>query len=142
MELNWVREDQPARWDVHKKRVVGGSPVGAFDSRLVDSELGAVMPGAWYRVEHQGAVVGYGWLDVNWGDAEILLATAPDRQGAGIGTFILEHLSLEARKRGLNYLTNVVRETNPRADEVRAWLCKRGFSSSEDGRLLRASSDV
>lgn len=135
--MGWVREANAA-WDEDKQRIVAGAPQGIFDARYGDLELGALAPAEWWHVEVDGRVVGYGWLDVNWGDAEILLATDPEHRRRGVGTFILEHLAEEAAARGLRYLTNVVRPTHPDGDVVRAWLEKRGFEASPDGRLLRA----
>lgn len=136
MTRTWIRES-PAHWDADKARIIGGAPVGAFDSRYRACPSGQLMPGEWWRVEEGGHVVGYGWLDTVWGDAEILLATEPDMQRHGVGTFILERLEDEAQSRGLNYLYNLVRTTHPRAAELSAWLEKRGFRAAEDGRLLR-----
>jgi GNAT superfamily N-acetyltransferase len=139
MSLSWIRET-PAYWDEPKARIVGGAPAGVFDSRLAGCAEGDILPGDWWRVEEDGQVVGYGWLDINWGDAEILLATDSDRQRRGVGTFILDHLEAEAWTRGLNYIYNVVRPTHPEREAITAWLERRGFSASEDGRLLRAAS--
>ena len=136
MSLIWVRENGPS-WDAGKIRIVGEAASGVFDSRYRKLEQGAPVPGEWWRVEQDGETVGYGWLEVVWGDAEILLATAPDARGQGVGTFLLEHLEQEAKSRGLNYIYNVVRPTHPEAEKVRAWLTKHGFSAKEDGRLLR-----
>ncbi|HJK91687.1 MAG TPA: GNAT family N-acetyltransferase [Polyangiaceae bacterium LLY-WYZ-15_(1-7)] len=137
-ELRWVREDQPARWDGEKKRIVGGEAEGVFDDRYRECVEGDVIPGRWWRVERDGKVVGYGWMDVIWGDAEILLATAPDARGQGVGSFTLERLKDEAYQRGLRYLTNVVRPTHPEKDRIVAWLEKRGFASGSDGRHFRS----
>jgi N-acetylglutamate synthase-like GNAT family acetyltransferase len=137
----WIRES-PAHWDADKARIIGGAPVGAFDSRYRASPLGQLMAGEWWRVEDDGRVVGYGWLDAVWGDAEILLATDTEAQRHGVGTFILERLEDEAQSRGLNYLYNLVRPTHPRAAELSAWLEKRGFCPAEDGRLLRGTRRV
>lgn len=138
--MRWIHE-QPAAWDGDKVRIVGGAPVGAFDSRLTQSTEGDVLPGDWWRlVDDTGHTVAFGWLDTNWGDAEILLATDPERQGKGIGSEVLEKLEAEARERGLNYLTNMVRPSHPDGERVRAWLQRRGFRASDDGRLLRAAT--
>lgn len=137
MELAWIKE-RNATWDADKARIVGGASPGIFDSRYADLTEGRLVPAEWWRVEADGEVLGYGWLDVNWGDAEILLATAADAQGKGVGTFVLQHLELEARSRGLNYMYNLVRPTHPDADALTAWLTKRGFESARDGRLLRS----
>jgi ribosomal protein S18 acetylase RimI-like enzyme len=139
MDLSWIA-DKPPRWDDDKARIVGGAPAGVFDARFGRCEKGDMLPGEWWRVEQDGKIVGYGWLDVVWGDAEILLATDPELQGKGIGTFVLDNLEREARGKGLNYLYNIVRPTHPNRDEVSGWLKKRGFAPSEDGSLMRATA--
>lgn len=139
MALNWIHET-PGRWDANKQRIIGDAAKGIFDTRFQQCNEGDLLPCDWFRVEEDNRVLGYGWLDVNWGDAEILLATAGEAEGRGIGTFILDQLENEAQKRGLNYLYNAVRPTHPQAVRVTEWLMKRGFSPSEDGRLLRAAA--
>jgi N-acetylglutamate synthase-like GNAT family acetyltransferase len=134
MSLRWIRETTP-RWDADKARIIGEAEAGIFDSRYRKLESGEVLPAAWWRVEDEGTVVGYGWLDSNWGDAEILLAVAKARRRGGVGEFILLRLHEEAAHAGLNYLTNIVRPTHPHAAELTAWLGKHGFIPSEDGRL-------
>jgi len=135
MALSWIQE-QPPRWNGPKLDIIGAAPEGAFDFR--HARVGDLLPGDWWRVEDDGRIVGYGWLDAVWGDAEILLAVAPADQGRGVGSFILEHLQTEARERGLNYLYNVVRETHPQRAAVTAWLERHGFQPSADGALRRA----
>ena len=137
--LSWNKEEAP-RWDADKKRIVGDTPKGVFDVRYAELADGDVVPGEWWRVEDDGSVVGFGWLDIVWGDAEILLATAADAQGKGVGSFTLSELDREARARGVNYLYNVVRPTHPDGPRVAAWLEKRGFEGSEDGSLRRKVS--
>jgi len=137
MTLQWIYEPS-AKWDAHKTRIVGGAPVGVFDSRYRVLREGDLIPCEWWHAEQDGRVVGFGWLDVSWGDAEILLASDVEARGHGVGTFILEHLEAEAFARGLNYLYNLVRPTHPERERVSKWLEKRGFKRSEDGRLLRA----
>ena len=132
----WRKESTP-RWDADKARIVGGAPVGVFDARYKELEVGSLVPGSWWRVEDGDATVGYGWLDVVWGDAEILVATDPSAQGQGVGTFILAHLEEEAASLGLNRLYNIVRPTHPDKAKVSAWLAKRGFLANEDGSLFR-----
>ena len=137
MTLRWIHES-PARWDEDKGRIVGEAPPGIFDSRYKDAKVGALVPGEWWRVvDDDGRVVGYGWLDIVWGDAEILLATDPAAQRRGVGSFILDHLDAEGRTHGVSYLYNMVRPTHPHAAAVIRWLEKHGFRAEEDGRLLR-----
>ena len=67
-------------------------------------------------MEDGDRVVGYGWLDDVWGDAEILLAVEERARGTGAGAFALARLEEEAAARGLNYVVNVVRDTHPDRD--------------------------
>jgi GNAT superfamily N-acetyltransferase len=136
MDLQWIRENPPA-WDAGKAVLVGGAPRGIFDfgDRY---RAGDLLPGDWWRVEQGGALAGYGWMDSTWGgDAEILLAVAPERQQSGVGTFILDRLEAEARARGFNYLYNSVRPTHPDGARLTRWLESRGFVRSGEGGLLR-----
>ena len=137
MALVWKRES-PAIWDEGKSRIVGNAPAGVFDRRFQDLDEGRVVPGEWWHAELDGRVVGYAWLDVVWGDAEIQLAVDAGRQGQGVGSFLLEQLEREANERGLMYLYNQVRPNHPDRERVTAWLEKRGFAASDDGSLLRA----
>ncbi|ACY12962.1 GNAT family N-acetyltransferase [Haliangium ochraceum] len=139
MALQWISES-PAYWDQDKARIVGGAPAGIFDVRYQRCQPGDLLPASWWRVSSDGETVGYGWLDIVWGDAEILLATAPGAQGKGVGSFILDKLEEEALARGVNYLYNVVRPTHPQRDAIAAWLSARGFEESDDGSLFRAIS--
>jgi ribosomal protein S18 acetylase RimI-like enzyme len=139
MDLAWTREEHPV-WDADKARIIGGAPAGAFDRRFKELAPGAPLPGDWWRAERGGKPVGYGWLDIVWGDAEILLATDPAEENHGVGSFVLGNLENEARNRGVNYVYNVVRPTHPQREKIQTWLGKRGFQASEDGSLLRATT--
>lgn len=136
MSLHWVHEKSPT-WDADKRRVIGGAPDGAF---VLPFEDGEALPGDWWSVREgsdDGPVVGYGRLDLTWGgDAEVLLATDPDRQGEGIGTFILERLEEEAAQRGNNYVFNTIRDHEAK-DEVHDWLVAHGFTQTSDGELRK-----
>lgn len=134
MSLTWHHEPL-ATWDAGKQRIIGGAPAGVF--AIAASEPGAVLPGDWWRVEDDHEVVGYGWMDYSWGDAEILLAVAPSRQSAGIGTFILDRLDEEAASRGLNYLYNVVPPTHPDKTRLKRWLHQRAFVGASQGELFK-----
>lgn len=134
MDMQWIREQSPS-WDAEKARIVGGAPAGIFD--VAGFEPGEVVPGEWWRVQQDGLVLGYGWMDVVWGDGEILLAVAPDAQGHGVGAFIVEHLVDEARARGLGYVYNTVRPNHPQRQRVTTWLLGQGFSSADHGERLQ-----
>ena len=135
--LRWIHESVPL-WDADKARIVGGAQPGTLPSKLASHADKEVLPDDWWRVEHEGRCVGYGRMDVTWGDAEILLVVEPEAQGQGVGTFILEHLEHEARARGLNYLYNQVHPEHPAQQDITSWLQNRAFSSTEDGQLARA----
>ena len=134
MSLNWIHESL-SRWDDGKSSIVGGAPAGIFD--LGDPRPGDALPGDWWRVESDGSVVGYGWMDTTWNGAEVLLAVDPGQRSHGVGTFILDHLEHEAAARGLNYLYNVVRPAHPDREGITAWLKARGFRGGDDGQLQR-----
>ncbi|MCA9608505.1 MAG: hypothetical protein KC619_23030, partial [Myxococcales bacterium] len=69
MTLSWIRE-RNAVWNADKARIVGRAPTGIFDTRYGSLAEGQLVPGEWWHVEEGGRTVAYGWLDVNWGDAE------------------------------------------------------------------------
>lgn len=133
-ELSWVREEAPV-WDADKARVIRGAPEGAFVVSFGDGEA---LPGDWWSVrDANDEVVGYGRLDTAWGgDAQILLAVAPDRQGRGVGSFILNKLDDEAASRGISHVHNLIRE-HPQRDLVHDWLVVRGFRGAVDGDLRK-----
>ena len=138
MPFQWIKEN-PAVWDKPKAAIVGNAPAGIFDPR--PRKPGEVLGGEWWRVERNGETIGYGWMDCNFGDCEILLAVDPKKEKSGAGTFILDRLEEEAAERGLNYLLNVVRPTHPDREGITRWLLARGFVASHDGDLLRRRVD-
>lgn len=133
MALLWQREPL-AVWDADKQRIVGAQP-GVF--AVAASQPGAVLPGDWWRVEDDGRIVGYGWMDYSWGDAEVLLAVDARAQSRGVGTFIIGGLDREAAARGLHYLYNVIPAGHPDKAGLRRWLMQRGFAGAEDGDLFK-----
>ncbi|MBL4685195.1 MAG: GNAT family N-acetyltransferase [Nannocystaceae bacterium] len=137
MELRWIHES-PAIWDVGKARIVGSAGTDVFEPSLIDRPEGALVPSDWWRVEADGKTVAYGWMDITWGDAEMGLAVEPDHQRKGVGTFVLDRLEEEAAVRGVHYLYNVVRASHPQQQDITQWLEARRFTSSQDGKLLRA----
>lgn len=133
--LRWQKEDLP-RWDDDKQRLFDDD---ALLSVGMDRPApGVALPDEWWRVTgDDGAVVGYGWLDSEWGDAQITFFADPARRGAGIGAFILDRLEHEARKRGLNYIYNVVPDSHPDRAWMTAWLEQHGLHESAQGDLRR-----
>jgi N-acetylglutamate synthase-like GNAT family acetyltransferase len=133
-QLRWVKDDDP-RWDADRERVFGTVGAGVFPR--IARKAGDRLPSDWWRVEDGGRVVGYGWLDDVWGDAEILLAIEDTARGTGAGSFALARLEEEAIARGLNYVLNVVRDTHPDRRAVTGWFLAHGFTGTEDGRLRK-----
>ena len=100
MSWKWLRETS-ARWDADKARIVGQSEPGIFDNRYRQLRAGDLVPADWWRVEDgSGRVVGYGWLDANWGDAEILLAVEPASASSGVAASSWSICMSKRRSRG------------------------------------------
>jgi len=138
MARTWIHESPP-RWDASKAAIVGGAPRGSLPPEYTSAarSVGEAVPGEWWRVEEDGRVVGYGWMDVTWNGGEILLAVHPEHARHGVGAYILDRLEAEARHRGLNYLYNVVQDSHPDRARVTRWLESHGFKGGEDGQLRR-----
>ncbi|WP_134765217.1 GNAT family N-acetyltransferase [Nocardioides sp. 1609] len=133
-QLVWTREENPV-WNADKQRVIGGAPEGTFTLSFAD---GDALPGDWWAARtSDGTVVGFGRIDLTWGgDAEILLAVDPERQGEGIGSSILQHLEDEVVSQGVNYVHNRISD-HPRRDFVHDWLVVRGFRGPVDSDLRK-----
>jgi GNAT superfamily N-acetyltransferase len=133
--MRWIKEDVP-RWDSDKQRLFDdtallsvGMDRPAADAALADE---------WWRVvDDDGDVVGYGWLDSEWGDAQITFFVDPSRRGEGVGSFVLDRLEAESRKRGLNYVYNVVPDSHPDRHWMTVWLQRHGLHESSHGDLRR-----
>ena len=134
MPPTWIRENPPY-WDGAKSRIVGGVPAGTF--RLGPFRPGDPLPGDWWRVEEDGTVLAYGWMDRSWGEGEVLLAVDPKARNRGLGAYILDRLEAEARREGLNYIHNQVEPLHPDRAGVTRWLMAHGFADAGDGRLKR-----
>ena len=130
-----MREDSP-RWDDSKQRLFGAAELASVG--LTRPSPGAAVADEWWRVtDASGETVGYGWLDSEWGDAEITFLVAPGRRGAGIGEFIVAHLEREAEARGLNYVYNTVPAGHPDRAWMTRWLIAHGFADAGQGELRR-----
>src|SRR3954452_11797358 len=123
-QLRWVHDEDP-RWDDDRRRLVAAVPEGVCGTEA--RRPGEPLSSDWWRVERDGRVVGYGWLDGGWGGGEVLLAVDAGGQSCGVGSFVMAHREQEAAARGLNYVVNVVRESHPSREAVTAWLVARGF---------------
>ena len=125
--LRWVAQENPT-WDPAKAAII--------DDELAPEHTGdATLPGEWWAAQDgDGRVLGYGWMDVGWGEAKVLLAVAPDARGTGVGSWVLSRLEGEAAARGLNYVYNAVRAPEGEQEAVRAWLVARGYSGEESLR--------
>lgn len=140
MNYRWEKEDPP-RWDADKQRIFGAAELASVDlTRPADD---AVIADEWWRVvDDDGAVLGYGWLDSEWGDAQISFLVAEGARGGGIGAFVVDRLEDEARARGLNYIYNVVPAAHPGRAWMTDWLIKHGFTDtgSDLRRRVRAAA--
>ena len=132
--LYWTREDTP-RWDADKQRLFGPAELAA--TGLTPPGSGEPVADEWWHATNaDDQVVGYGWLDSEWGDAEITFLVSAGQRGRGIGTYIVDRLEAEAAARGLNYIYNVVPAGHPDQARVIAWLTSQGFAA-HDGVLRR-----
>jgi GNAT superfamily N-acetyltransferase len=135
MALTWLKEDQP-RWDADRQRMFGITELESVG--LARPDDGAAVADEWWRVtDDSGDLVAYGWLDSEWGNAQISFLVAPARRGAGVGAFVLDHLEDEARRRGLNYIYNVVPDRHPDRAWMTHWLSVHGFRDAGHGELRR-----
>ncbi|GAB2479969.1 benzoate-CoA ligase family protein [Jatrophihabitans fulvus] len=133
--LHWRKEEIP-RWDDAKQRLFGDAELASVGMTRPGS--GDVVANEWWQVtDDAGTVLGYGWLDSEWGDAQISFLVAPAHRGAGIGEFVVGRLEAEAAARGLNYVYNRVPDGHPDAAWMTDWLVSHGFSGSPDGTLRR-----
>lgn len=132
-DLSWVHEDSP-RWDADKERIVSGAPDDVFSFA---HQVGDPVAGEWWRAQDSNGVVGYGWMDSAWGDAEVLLAVDPAREAGGVGSFILDRLESAAASRGVNYVYNTVRGNRAHRARVRRWLSGRGYTADTGSNELR-----
>ncbi len=133
----WLKEDAPA-WDTQKDHLFGAAEIAAvgIDRPQPDESIAD----EWWRVvDASAAVVAYGWLDSEWGDARISFVVAAGHRGQGIGEFVIDHLEDEAFARGLNYIYNVIPASHPNPSWIRHWLIVRGFSVDPEGNLRRRS---
>jgi GNAT superfamily N-acetyltransferase len=136
--LGWTKEDAP-RWDADKQRLFTTEALAAVGMEA--PQAGYAIADEWWRVTNDGGdVVGYGWLDTEWGNAQIALLVGDGHRGRGIGDFILRRLEEEARARGLNYIYNVVPDGHPNRAWMTQWLLLHGFLASPHGDLRRQVS--
>jgi GNAT superfamily N-acetyltransferase len=132
--VRWIHENPP-HWDETKAAIAAAAPAGSL--RLPDYAIGDLVSGEWWRVEDGGEVLGYGWMDCTWGDAEVLLVVDDASRRRGVGTFILDQLEREAARRGLHYLYNVIPEELPDREGLARWLENRRFEPDHGDRWVR-----
>ncbi len=134
MSLGWQKDDDP-HWDADRQRLFGATELASVG--MERPEDGAAIADEWWRVTDSEELLGYGWLDSEWGDAQISFLVAPAHRGAGVGAFALDRLEDEARRRGLNYIYNVVPAGHPDPTWMTHWLSMHGFRDSGRGELRR-----
>jgi ribosomal-protein-alanine N-acetyltransferase len=101
--------------------------------------------GRWYVVaEHGESVVGYAGVLVNGSEADVMtIAVAPERQGTGLGSLLLDTLLDTARERDATQLLLEVRADNVAAQRLYAKrgfeqiARRRGYYGDTDGIIMR-----
>ncbi|GEM_PF-5388488 len=144
--MYWIKEDK-AIWNENKARIIGSNIGSFFLDFPVQSDI---LPGEWFNLtDENGEIVGYGWINVSEGDAEISVAIDGKYQGRGYGSQIIDNLYREVESLGFEEIIVVVRQENPNASDVVKWAYKNGYVAEwpglnglEDLRLEAASGLV
>lgn len=135
MGWTWTKETRP-RWDEDKQESFDAIALASVGIQAPAS--GSAIADEWWRVaDDAGNLVGYGWLDSEWGDAQIAFIVLPQARGSGAGEFILNRLEAEAAAQGVNYIYNVVPDSHPDPQWITYWLELHGFYPSPHGDLRR-----
>lgn len=135
MGFTWTKETRP-RWDADKQAAFDAVALASVGMKAPTSD--AAIADEWWRVaDDVGNLIGYGWLDSEWGDAQIAFFVTPRARGNGAGEFILNRLEAEAAARGLNYIYNVIPAGHPDPQWMTYWLTQHGFYPSPHGDLRR-----
>lgn len=135
MGFTWTKETRP-RWDADKQAAFDMVALASVGMKAPASD--AAIADEWWRVaDDVGNLIGYGWLDSEWGDAQIAFFVTPRARGNGAGEFILNRLEAEAAARGLNYIYNVIPAGHPDPQWMTYWLTQHGFYPSPHGDLRR-----
>ena len=138
--LRWVKDDDP-RWDADRERVFATVPDGVFRPSC-PAAAASGCPATGGGSEAGRRVVGYGWLDDVWGDAEILLAVEDGARGTGAGAFALARLE-DGGGRARTELRGQRGPRHPsrprRSHRAGSW--RRGFAGTDDGRLRKQVGD-
>ena len=111
MSYHWHKEESP-RWDADKQRIFGAAELAAAGCPPRRRARRSRTSGGG-SLDDSGTVVGYGWLDSEWGDAQISFLVSGGRAGRGHRRFVVDRLEDEARRRGFNYIYNVVPASHP-----------------------------
>lgn len=141
MTWTWSKEDRPT-WDADKQRIFRPAELAAVG--LTAPDTGDPLADEWWRAsDEDGTVVGYGWLDNEWGDAQITFVVDRDRRGEGIGAFVVAALEAEAAAQGVNYIYNVVPDSHPDPEWMTGWLTGHGFTpgTGDLRRRVRTTPD-
>ncbi len=137
MTATWTKQNRP-RWDADKDRLFSDDDLAAvgFGARPA---AGDAIADEWWevRVADDADVAGYGWLDSEWGDAQITFFVAEAHRRSGLGSFVVDRLAGEAHERGLSVIYNVVPKSHPELAVITAWLEARGFTDAGEGELRK-----
>src|SRR5260370_5607005 len=111
MGCTWTKESRP-RWDADKQAAFDTVALASVGMKAPTSDT--AIADEWWRVaDDVGNLIGYGWLDSGWGDAQIAFFVTPRARGNGAGGVILNRLRAGAAARGLDYIFNLLPAGHP-----------------------------
>lgn len=119
----WIKEEEPV-WDSDKEDIIDCAPQGSFN---MGPKSNGTISGDWWKLVENKRVIGYGWISMISGDAELLIAVRKSEQHKGYGNIILENLEMEASKLKHNKVVAIIQSENINAVNIIYWLDRKGF---------------
>jgi ribosomal protein S18 acetylase RimI-like enzyme len=130
--MDWIQE-QPALWDETKQNILGANK-GAFD--IEHTQVGGELDGVWFKLIDNNEIIGYGWIDLAYGNPEISIAVDSHKRFSGYGNTILRNLEEKALALGFSEVECIVRRKNADAINAIKWFHRNGFVPDWPGQEI------